>query len=509
MWSKLMRPIDNFLNGITMYRLLVYYLGALLVAAFMISVLSGVLPYSGVAIILSTAFIAAVCLITNAIFARAFKATPNVESAYITALILALIITPISGNWMLMFWASVWAMASKYIFAFNKKHFFNPVAIAVVITAFIISGSASWWIGTPVLLPLVIIGGLLVVKKIHRFDMVISFFVAATAMVIFAGLSGGQALGVTLNRFFTLSPIFFFAFVMLTEPLTTPPTRALQVAYGAITGFLFAPQVHLGSLYTTPELALIGGNVFSYLVSPKSKLELVLQQIEKIGNNTYDYVFRPDRQLAFQPGQYLEWTLPVERSDDRGNRRYFTIASSPTEKDIRMGVKFYPQPSRFKQELSAMKRGDRLIAGSLAGSFVLPKDKNKKLVFLAGGIGITPFRSMIKYLSDKGEKRDIFLLYGNNTVGDIAYSGVFGDAVNKIDLKTIYSLADKTKIPANWTGTTGFVDENMVKNNIPDYLERTFYISGPQGMVLNYKEMLKSMGVPGSQIKTDYFPGFA
>ena len=508
MWSKLMRPIDNFLNGITMYRLLVYYLCGLLVAAFIISVISGTLPYSGLAIVLSTAFITMVCLITNAIFARAFNATPNVESAYITALILALIITPISGNWMLMFWASVWAMASKYIFALNKKHFFNPVAIAVVITAIAISGSASWWIGTTVMLPLVIIGGLLVVKKIHRTEMVYAFFVAASAMVAYSALSSGQPLTTAYYRFLTISPIFFFAFVMLTEPLTTPPTRGLQVAYGAITGFLFAPQVHLGSLYTTPELALVGGNIFSYLVSPKHKLVLVLQQIEKIGTNTYDYVFRPNHQLAFQPGQYLEWTIPLERSDNRGNRRYFTISSAPSEKEIRMGVKFYPEPSRFKQQLSTMKRGDKLIAGSLAGSFTLPKDKNKKLVLIAGGIGITPFRSMIKSISDKNEKRDIVLMYSNNTVDEISYAPVFNEAA-KNGVKTVYTLSDKTKIPANWTGQTGFIDEQMIKTEVPDYLERTFYISGPQGMVLNFKELLKNMGISGKQIKTDYFPGFA
>ncbi|TGV95790.1 FAD-dependent oxidoreductase, partial [Mesorhizobium sp. M2E.F.Ca.ET.154.01.1.1] len=116
------------------------------------------------------------------------------------------------------------------------------------------------------------------------------------------------------------------------------------------------------------------------------------------------------RKLAFQAGQYLEWTLGLDRSDNRGNRRYFTVASSPTEQSVRLGVKFYPKSSAFKQALGTMRPGGTIHAAQLAGDFTLPSDPKIKIAFLAGGIGITPFRSMLQYLIDRNESRPIVVL---------------------------------------------------------------------------------------------------
>jgi ferredoxin-NADP reductase len=358
------------------------------------------------------------------------------------------------------------------------------------------------------MVPFVLLGGVLIVRKIRRFDLVLSFFmtVAVTLMglVLFTGLN----LSSTASRIVLYSPLLFFAFVMLTEPLTIPPTKRLQIIYGVIVGFLFVPQVHLGSLYFTPELALIIGNIFAYGVSIKEKYQLVLKEKIQIANGVFDYVF-PRMNFSFQPGQYLEWTLPHQKSDSRGDRRYFTIASSPTERNLRIGVKFYDQPSSYKKELENLKPGREILSGQLAGDFTLPRDRNKKMVFFAGGIGITPFRSMVKYLIDKDEKRSIVLLYSNRTVEDIAYKEVFDMAEEKIDLKTIYTLTDQQPIPSDWTGNVGLFDEKIIKSEIPDYLERLFYLSGPRSMVDGFKVVLKELGVKNSQIITDYFPGFA
>ena len=123
--------IDNFLNRITMYRLVLYYLVVLFGMAALFG-LFGMLPYSPADLAFSTLLILAVCWATNTIFAKGFGATPNVESVYITGFILALIITPVTptnyaGIGFLIF-ASAWAMASKYILAIGKKHIFNPAA---------------------------------------------------------------------------------------------------------------------------------------------------------------------------------------------------------------------------------------------------------------------------------------------------------------------------------------------------------------------------------------------
>ncbi|TGT36228.1 FAD-dependent oxidoreductase, partial [Mesorhizobium sp. M4B.F.Ca.ET.169.01.1.1] len=184
------------------------------------------------------------------------------------------------------------------------------------------------------------------------------------------------------------------------------------------------PNIHIGSFYFTPELALLAGNLFAYAVSPKGRFVLTLERIEQTAIDSYDFIFESQRKLAFQAGQYLEWTLALERSDNRGNRRYFTVASSPPEQSVRLGVKFYRQSSAFKRTLGGMKPGATIHASQLAGDFTLPSDPNTKIAFLAGGIGITPFRSMLQYLIDRKEMRPIVVLYGTEGQDDIAYRDV-------------------------------------------------------------------------------------
>lgn len=505
--------IDKFLNRITMYRLVLYYLLGLLGLAIIFGFF-GILPYDPLSLIVSALIILGVSLAANAIFARVFEAHANVESAYITALILALIITPPAISPFdysvlpMLIWAPLLAMASKYILAIGKKHVFNPAALAVAITAFTIGQSASWWVGGNLpLLFFVFVGGILIVRKLQRLDMVLGFFVVAAVTIIATTFSENPF--VTLEKAALHSPVFFFAFVMLTEPLTTPPTRSLQVAYGALTGLLFAPAIHVGGVYSTPELALLAGNVFSYCVSPKGKYILKLKEKIRVGSDMYDFIFESDKKISFRPGQYLEWTLAHSRPDSRGNRRYFTIASSPTERDIHLGVKFYKPSSTFKKSMIRMAEGDTIAASQIAGEFVLPRDLRKKLVFIAGGIGITPFRSMIQYLIDKKEKRPVVMIYSNRAVSEVAYRDIFDRAESELDVKTVYTLTDVKNIPKDWDGYAGHVNESMIMKEIPDYKERIFYISGPRSMTVACEKVLTGMGVKKNHIKIDFFPGFA
>jgi ferredoxin-NADP reductase/Na+-translocating ferredoxin:NAD+ oxidoreductase RnfD subunit len=489
--------IDNFLNRITMYRLVLYFLIVLLAVALIYSFF-GILSFHPFSLIYFTTILLIACWVTNKVFAFVFNVPANVESVYITGLILALIISPPLASGYLfilpfLIWAGVLAMASKYILAIRGKHLFNPAAIAVAITALTINHSASWWVGTISMLPWVLVGGILIVRKLQRSDLVISFLLVGLTMIIAFNPSHINPL-IILQKALVGSPILFFAFIMLTEPLTTPPTRKLRIIYGISTGLLFAPSIHLWSIYSTPELALVIGNVFAYLLSPKSKYLMTLKSIKNIGSNTYDFIFYPNRKMVFSPGQYLEWTLGHKHSDTRGNRRYFTIASSPTEDEVHLGVKFYENASSFKRALVGLTLGKKLLAGQLCGEFTLPQDSQQKLVFIAGGIGITPFRSMIKYLIDKQEPRDIVLFYCNKPGDDPAYRDLFDTAADCIGLRTAY--------------ITGRLDAETIKNQTPDLLTRTFYISGPRGMVMAFEKTLKDMGIPGNQIKIDFFPGF-
>jgi ferredoxin-NADP reductase len=500
--------IDNFLNKITMYRLVLYSLIALLILAAILS-LFGLVPFSFFDLIPSAGFLLAVGLLANWIFAKIFKAQTNVESVYISVLILALILTPVANletkGFLFLFWAAVLTMASKFVLTINKKHIFNPVAIALVITSYTIGGYASWWVATVYMLPLVLITGLLIVKKIQRGDLVFSFVAAALITCLSIGIFQKSDIVFLAQQAVLDVPLFFFAFVMLTEPLTTPPTKKLQICYGILVGFLFAPQLKIFGLSFTPEMALVAGNIFSYLVSPKQKLMLTLKQKVQLSPDIYNFIFQADKKMKFTPGQYLEWTLGHKSPDSRGNRRYFTIASSPTENEIIMGVKFYPESSSFKKSLLAMKPGSQIAAGQLAGDFTITEDPDKKLAFIAGGIGVTPFRSIIKHLVDTNQKRPIVMFYANKKAEDVVYKDVFDQAQNKLGIPIIYTLTQKVD---NWSGEQGYINEQMIKNKLPDYKDRMFYVSGPKTMIDSFEKVLHNLGVPNNQIKTDFFPGF-
>lgn len=553
-----------------MYRLLLYFLLLALLAAVGLS-LFHLLPYNPLDIVLSTVFLVAVSVFVNTIFSSFLKAPSETESVLITALILALIIEPSRPIQNLGFlgWAAVLAMATKYVVAYHKKHLFNPAAFAVVVTSLALGQSASWWVGSPAMAPIILIGGVLLVRKMQRWGLVWAFFITVAATLLGFGIFAQVNLLSASGQLVLRSPLLFLAFVMLTEPSTTPSTRNTQMAYGAIVGFLFTPYVHVGTVFFAPEVALLVGNTFAYLWSYRARLQLELTAKHEIAPGTWGFRFHPERPLRFSPGQYLEWTLPHAGADNRGSRRYFTIASSPTEPYVDIGVKFYPAPSSFKEALGRMDLEDPILAAQLAGDFTLPKDRRQKLAFIAGGIGITPFRSMVKYLVDTGQRRPIILLYTVRKAGDITYQDVWEEAAAKLGVRTVYVATEespptlgradngpivevgdralgapgttlaaprpavearrrggsrrglapvregapsrKRKLPpgaARVSMRTGFLTVESLREEIPDYAERLFYVSGPQVMVGSLEDLLREAGVKPNRVKKDYFPGF-
>ncbi len=506
----MLKAIDNFLNKITMYRLTLYCLLAIWFFGFILSLFSK-LTYKPIDLIITFALIFLVSVAVNAIFSAAFKVPSNTDSVYITSIILALIVSPANplNNLDVIFLSGALAIASKYILAINKKHIFNPAAFGVALSAFILQKYAVWWIGTLYMAPIVLVAGLLMVRKIQRFDLVFSFLLTSLTFIVGHSLLYSQDLVLIVRQLVIDSPWMFMAFVMLTEPATTPSTRNTRIVYGMLVGVLFTPFINIIGFYFTPELALLTSNIFSYLINPKEKLVLLLKEKKLIAHNVYNFIFSKNKEMKFQPGQYMEWTLGHEKKDNRGMRRYFTIASSPTEKDIIIGVKFYDKPSSYKKALDSLIEGKTIIASQLAGDFTLSRDKKKKLVFLAGGIGVTPFRSMIKYLLDKKEKRDIIMYYANKSFSDIAYEDIFSKAQEELGIKIIHVLDDSNGVPNGFSFEKGPITMDMIKNEVPDYKDRIFYVSGPKLMVDSFKKELSDLGISRLHIKTDFFPGFA
>ncbi|QBD75906.1 oxidoreductase [Ktedonosporobacter rubrisoli] len=500
--------LDYVLDRITMYRLVLYVLIGLIGIAAILAYFHQ-FSFSPLALLLSSAFLIVMCWAANALLAAIFAVPTNVESVYITALILALIIDPVksSTDFPLLGWAAILAMSSKYVLSLYKKHLFNPAAIAVVITAFTLRYSASWWVGTASMLPAVLIGGFLIVRKLREERIVGIFILTALVTICLVSIAQGLPLLKELQQLLVESPLFFFAAIMFTEPLTMPATQKLREIYAIIVGVLMIPQIHLGPIYSTPEIALVIGNLYAYLVSPKHKVMLKLSRKKAVASNIIDFVFKPSHRLSFKPGQYMEFTLAHVKPDSRGNRRYFTLASSPTEENLHLGVRFYPGGSSFKSALSRLNNRTTLLAGQLAGDFTLPQTPEQKLVFIAGGIGITPFRSMLKYLIDMQEPRDIVLFYANKTVDEIAYTDVLAQAQTQLGIRVFYTLTDTEAIPGNWHGLTGRINVDILRKLVPDYQERSFYLSGPPDMVRATEQVLKNMQVHPKQIKKDFFPG--
>lgn len=505
---SVMQFADRTLNNITMYRLVLYYCAALLAGDFVLG-LFGKSQHDPAQLAFSTLVILFSSWVVNRALALAFKVPANTESVWITALILILIMPPVtSGDWHGiggLALASAASIASKFILAINRKHIFNPAALGVVVSAYVLDAPATWWVGgTAWLFPITLVGGLLILRKLQRFEMVLVYFGAALCIAIGAADFGTYQK--ILYETFLASPLLFLGFAMLTEPMSAPAARIPSLIFGGFVGVASSTAFHLGDFYPTPEMALLVGNAFAWVVNPKFRFKLVLDRVEKTASGCYDYVFHTSRPINHKSGQYLDWTMHVPRPDDRGNRRTFTIASSPNESDLRLGVKFYGQPSAYKTTMLNMRPGDVVYGSQLAGDFTLPKGDDK-LAFIAGGIGVTPFRAIVQHMLDVGDRRVATLFYGNNRATEIAYVDVFNRAENELGLRTVYAVAEGVQADTNFHN--GFIDANLIKREMPDYAERLFYISGPRRMVVKFEQILAELGIEKRRIKTDFFPGFA
>lgn len=211
--------------------------------------------------------------------------------------------------------------------------------------------------------------------------------------------------------------------------------------------------------------------------------------------NVYSFIWKPDKKVSWQPGQYLHYELPHPDSDNRGIERWFTISAAPYEQHIMLTTRFdTDRSSTFKQALSNLKVGDEVRAGEPRGDFLLEPDARRHIL-IAGGIGITPYRSQLVQLDHEGKQLNADLLYANR---DEEF--VFGDLFAELEKKHPEFKVIK------------FVgDQRITKNDVQPYLqdERTiFYISGPRPMVEAYQHMLEDLDIHPERVRTDYFPGY-
>ncbi len=229
---------------------------------------------------------------------------------------------------------------------------------------------------------------------------------------------------------------------------------------------------------------------------------------EQIAADTWNIMFAKPEGFVYEPGQFLEVNLKHPKHDDRGEQRWFTMSSSPTETDIMITTRHVDKPSSFKNALFDLKPGDELEAEGPMGKFILPSNPKTQLVWIAGGIGTTPFRSQIKFLLDNQElNRTITFIYSNRTKADICFEELWLKANNEMPFfNKVETLVDE--IPDDWDGERGLVDEAMITRAVGELSGKHFYISGPEPMVQAFVPKLEGMGIAKDNIHTDEFPGY-
>lgn len=220
-------------------------------------------------------------------------------------------------------------------------------------------------------------------------------------------------------------------------------------------------------------------------------MHATLHHIEQITPTIVTLWFTPEQPVRYVAGQFTELFLPHDNVDERGVRRWFTLSSSPTEKLLGITTRLSPdKPSTFKQELASLQPGMRLHLADPMGDFVLPKNTSIPLVFVAAGLGITPVRSMVKWLHDTGEQRSIKLLFATSQ-NETAFSELFNNYGLELQLIT----QDRRALTA----------ESISQHAGDDAL---IYLSGPEELVEVLYKQLKRLGIDPSRLVADYFPGY-
>lgn len=221
-------------------------------------------------------------------------------------------------------------------------------------------------------------------------------------------------------------------------------------------------------------------------------INLTLVKKKKIAKNTFEVSFRiGKKKFPFIPGQYLHITLPsLIEHDPRGNARDFSIASSPNDKYLSIATRTSDSP--FKKTL-LMENLKAEIAGPF-GVFTLPQDTSQTIIFIAGGIGITPFLSMLKFSTEEKIPRKIVLLYLNKDRESAAY---------------INELEKLEKLNPNFTLRllfTRLTPDNIIQE-IEDVHNSLFFLSGPPGMIENTRSILANMSISQQMISIEEFSG--
>jgi ferredoxin-NADP reductase len=207
----------------------------------------------------------------------------------------------------------------------------------------------------------------------------------------------------------------------------------------------------------------------------------------------------------FRPGQYF-WVelLESEYEDEKGLRRHISVVTSPTERGV-LGLCTRLRDTAFKKTLAELEVGDEVEVEPPKGDFALPEDTSRPYVFVAGGIGITVFRSMLRYIADTGAPYKVTLVYSNRD----RESAAFLDELKELEgtlpaFRLVLTMTDDS----SWDGESRRIDADMLRDHLGELGDYTYLVAGPPAMVEAVAEELASAGVPEDQVLPSRFSGY-
>lgn len=238
------------------------------------------------------------------------------------------------------------------------------------------------------------------------------------------------------------------------------------------------------------------------------KYETTLKGNETVAEGTMAFHFAKPAGLSFKPGQSMNVSLvePPE-TDAKGNARTFSIVSAPHESELVIATRM--RDTAFKRVLKSMAAGGRVGLRGPAGLFTLDPADARPAVFLAGGIGVTPFVSMLRDAAQTKLARDLWLFYSNRRPEDAAFLDELTLMPKRNPrLHFVGTMVEMDKSSRPWTGEKGFLDRAMLERHLKNLAGHVFYIAGPPGLVEAMQKMLIAAGVAEDAIHTDEFFGY-
>ncbi len=240
-----------------------------------------------------------------------------------------------------------------------------------------------------------------------------------------------------------------------------------------------------------------------------AKLMVLLSERKRIAEATMSFRFElSGKSFSFQPGQFVRVGLSnPPHPDPKGNARSFSIASAPSDPFLLIAARM--TGSAFKTSLAEVPLGTPVSVTGPSGTFLLDSNSNDPVALFAGGIGITPFRSMIKHAWEHHSARRLTLVYANRCPEQAAFLDELGSwARDNPSFRLIATMTQPEKSASRWDGPTGYVDVGFVRRYLPELPTMGCYVAGPPRFVSGITQTLREAGVGEDRVWTDEFIGY-